>query len=124
MLDKLKAMGSIAALMKNQDGLRDAATRVRESMDAARIDGQAGAGAVRVVVSGSMKVLSVDLAPALASGMAADERTRQLAGSLIADAVNDALAKAQAKLQEAISAESRALGLGDLGGGDLGSLLG
>ena len=39
------------------------------------------------------------------------DRTRQLASSLIADAVNDALAQAQVQLKSAIDAEAKALGL-------------
>lgn len=114
MLDKIKAMGAMAALMKNQDALKDAAQRVREKLDATRVTGEAGAGAARAIVTGSMRVVSVELTPGLISGMALDERTRELASSLIADAVNDALRQAQGKLREAIQLEARALGLEDM----------
>jgi DNA-binding protein YbaB len=46
--------------------------------------------------------------------MALDEKTRQLAGSLIADAVNDAIRQAQAKLKETLDTEARAMGLDGL----------
>ncbi len=111
MFDKLKAMGAVTSLLKNQDALRDAAARVREGMERTLVTGQAGSGAARATVTGTLKVQSVELSPALVGGMAADERTRQLASSLIADAVNDALAQAQAKLKSAIDAEAKALGL-------------
>jgi DNA-binding protein YbaB len=124
MFDKLKAMGAVASLMKNQDGLRDAAARVREKSEQTRVTGEAGGGACRVVAAGNMKIISVELSSALVAGMAADERTRQLASSLVADAVNDALRHAQERLQEQISVEAKALGLGDLPTGDLGGLLG
>ena len=114
MFDKIKAMGAMAQLMKNQDALKDAGKRVREQMEATRVIGEAGAGAARATVTGSMRVLSVELAPGLISGMALDQRTRELASSLIADAVNDGLRQAQIKLQEAINAEARALGLEDM----------
>ena len=114
MFDKIKAMGAMAQLMKNQDALKDAGKRVREQMEATRVTGEAGAGAARATVSGSMRVISVELAPGLISGMALDQRTRELASSLIADAVNDALRQAQVKLQEAINAEAKALGLEDM----------
>ncbi len=111
MFDKLKSMGALAALMKNQDQVRAAGERVRARLEAARVEGEAGAGAARVVATGAMRVLSVELAPALVTGMAVDEKTRSLAASLIADAVNDAIAKAQACLRDEIGQEARELGL-------------
>lgn len=114
MFDKFKAMGALAGLMKNQEKLREAGQRVKERMANTRCTGQAGSGAARAVVTGRMEVVEIELSPALAAGMAADEKTRQLAGSLIAEAVNDALKQAQYKLGEAIRLESAALGLGDV----------
>lgn len=122
MFDKLKAMGSIAALLKDKDRLRAAAERVKEATARARATGQAGAGAVRVTASGHLRVLEIELAPALVAGMAADDATRRLAGSFIADAVNDALANAQALAQQELRKEARELGLDDLPL-DLGGLL-
>lgn len=123
MFDKLKAMGAMASLMKNQDQIKDAFARVREKSEQLRVVGEAGGGACRVIAAGNMKVISVELSPALVAGMAADERTRELASSLVADAVNDALRQAQQKLQDQVSAEAKALGL-ELPAGDLGGLLG
>ena len=51
MFDKLKAMGAVANLMKNQEGLKVAAARVREKMENTRVNGEAGSGAARAVVS-------------------------------------------------------------------------
>lgn len=123
MFDKLKAVGAISALMKNQDKIKESLAKVREQMERTTVTGQAGGGAATVTCSGQMKVLNVELSAALVNGMAADEKTRLLAGSLIAEATNDALKQAQARLKEALERETRALGLGDLGLGDgLGSL--
>lgn len=79
---------------------------------------------MRVVASGQLKVLSVELSPALVAGMAGDDKTRSLAGSLIVEATNEALKMAQEKLKEAIDRESKVLGLPDLGGGGLAELMG
>lgn len=114
MFDKLKSMGALANLMKNQDALRAAGQRVREKLEATEVVGEAGAGAARAVVTGALRVRSVELAPGLIAGMVADERTRALASSLIADAVNDAIAKAQRKMQEAVRVEADALGIADM----------
>jgi DNA-binding protein YbaB len=112
--DKLKAMGAMAALMKDKDKLRAAGQRIKETAAATRATGEGGGGAVRVTVDGKMHVLSVELQPALASGMAADERTRELAGNLIAEAANNAMAAAQAKMRVVIEKEARELGLPDM----------
>jgi DNA-binding protein YbaB len=113
--DKLKAMGAVASLMKDKEKLREIGARIKRRAEETRASGEAGSGAVRVTVNGQMKVLEVELTPALVAGMAADERTRQLAGSLIADAVNHAIATSQNMMKSVIDQESRELGLGDLG---------
>jgi len=109
--DKLKAMGAMASLMKNQDKLKDAGERIRLRAESIRVTGEAGGGAARAVVSGSMRVVSIELAPGLINGMALDEKTRSLAGTLITDAVNDGLRQAQTKLKAALDDEAKGLGL-------------
>lgn len=111
MFDKFKAMGAVAGLMKNQEGLKQAAARVRERMERTTVAGEAGSGAARAIVTGTLKVVSVELSPALVGGMNADDRTRQLASSLIADAINEAMRQAHVKIKEAIEVETKALGL-------------
>src|SRR5262245_2912853 len=115
MFDKLKAMGAVASLLKDKDRIREIGARIKQRAEETRAAGEAGGGAVRVTVNGQMKVLEVELTPALVAGMAADERTRALAGSLIADAVNQATTTAQMMMKNVIDQESRELGLGDLG---------
>lgn len=111
MLENMKVMGALAGLMKNKDGLAEASRRVREKMDATRVTGTAGGGAAVAVVTGSMRVVSVELSPALVMGMAGDAKTHELAGGLIAEAVNSAMKQAQQQLQEAVRVEAKALGL-------------
>src|SRR5690606_29115019 len=99
MFDKLKAMGAMASLLKDKERLKAAGERIKAAAAATRATGEGGGGAVRVTVDGRMRVLEVELQPALVNGMAADDRTRELAGSLIADACNNAMAAAQAKMK-------------------------
>jgi len=101
----------MASLMKNQDKLKDAGERIRQRAETIRVTGEAGGGAARAVCSGSMRVVSIELAPALVNGMALDEKTRALAGTLITEAVNHGLAQAQIKLKAALDEEARGLGL-------------
>lgn len=110
MFDNMKMMTALAGLMKNKDKLREAGARIKEKSETTRVTGESGMGAVRVVVNGAMKVLSVELAPGLVVGMNADDKTRALAGQLIAEAVNDGVQKAQAKMKEAIDEEAKGLG--------------
>tara|TARA_R110002096_G_scaffold173781_2_gene347984 strand:- start:147101 stop:147472 length:372 start_codon:yes stop_codon:yes gene_type:complete len=114
MLDKLKAMQALGSLMKNKEQLAEAGERIKSKMDAMRVDGQAGGGACRAVVNGKMKLLDLTLDPALLSGMAVDEKTRDLATTLIKDAINDATENAQRQVQALIAREADELGLGDL----------
>ncbi len=115
MFDSLKAMGAVAGLLKDKDKLRAAGDRIKAAAAATRATGEGGAGAVRVTVDGKMRVMAVELQPALVSGMAADDRTRELAGSLIAEACNAAMASAQAKMSVLIEKEAAGLGLPGLG---------
>lgn len=111
MFEQMKMMGALAALMKDKDKLAARAAKLREEMDRLRVEGQAGGGAVRVVVTGRMKVVSVDVSGPLAAGMATDPATKALAAGLIAEGVNDALGKAQEKLALSVEHEAAELGL-------------
>ena len=120
MFDSLKTMQALGSLMKNKDQIAQAARRVGEKLDALRVEGEAGSGACHATVTGKMRVVDVTLEPSLVAGMGADEKTRGLAQTLIAEAVNDANTKAQARAHAIVRAEAEDLGLGDLDLGDLG----
>ncbi|GJQ29459.1 MAG: hypothetical protein HBSAPP03_13430 [Phycisphaerae bacterium] len=107
----MKMLGALAGLMKNKDKVQEAARRTRAKLESTRVVGEAGGGAARAVVRGTMMVERVELSPALLTGMAADERTRELAAGLIAQAVNAGLVQARQRLHEAINAEAKELGL-------------
>ncbi|MBC7770951.1 MAG: YbaB/EbfC family nucleoid-associated protein [Pyrinomonadaceae bacterium] len=111
MLDSLKMAGTLAGLMKNKEGLKKAGERVKHRLSEIRVVGQAGAGAVRVTVDGKMHVHAVELMPALATHLTSDPAGRAMAESLIAEATNDAIGKAQVLAQKEIQKEAEALGL-------------
>lgn len=110
MFENLKAMGAIAGLLKDQDRLRESAQRVRDRLAEARIEGESGGGAVRAVVDGRLRVVSVTLSSGLASGLA-DGRARERAEGLIAEAVNRATERARVLIAEEVSREADALGV-------------
>ena len=116
MFAKLKTMQALGSLMKNKEQLAEAGERIKSKVETMRVDGQAGGGACRAVVSGKMKLIDLTLDPALLAGMAVDEKTRDLATALIKDAINDATQRAQQQVQDLISREAEELGLGDIGG--------
>lgn len=123
MFDNLKALGAISALAKNKDKLAESAKRVRDELERARVAGESAGGVVRAVASGDLRIISIEISPALGAGIGASDADRAMACSLIADAVNDALTKSRAKAQEAVRREADALGLPDISG-DLGVSLG
>lgn len=123
MFDQLKAMGALAGLVQNKDRLRAAAERVRASLDRDPPVGEAGGGAARAAIDGKLRVRQLTLDPALAAGLAGEGSAREQAERLIAEAVNDGLGKAQARLAAAVQAEAKALGIEELPF-DLGKLFG
>lgn len=122
MFDQFKQMQALAGLLKNKEGLRDAGERIKAKVERLRVEGEAGAGACRAIVTGKMRVESIELSAGLLQGMAVDERTRDLAAALVRDAVNDGLERAQAAIRSEVEREAAALGLEGLGG-QLGGLL-
>jgi DNA-binding protein YbaB len=132
MLDAFKAAGAIAGLMRNKEVLSAAGERIKARLAELRAVGHAGCreggtggDAIRVTVDGRMNVLDVSIDPSLARAALGEGRggadDAAAVGRLIAEAVNDAIRRAQALAQEELAREARALGLPDLPG--LSSLL-
>jgi len=129
MFDQFKAMGALAGLLKNGDRLREAGERVKTTLEALRVDGESGGGAVHVRASGRMRIESVAIAPAIGAALAgADEAARAEAHELVAAAINEALQRAEREAKDVIARELDDLGLSDLadmgGPGGLAGLLG
>jgi DNA-binding protein YbaB len=111
MFDNMRMMGALAGLMKNKDKLKEAGERVKAKAEEMRVTAEAGGGAARATVTGTMRVVAVELTPALVLGMAAEDRTRELAASLIAEAVNAAIKDAQLRMKSLLDEEARGLGI-------------
>ncbi|MFI4892351.1 MAG: YbaB/EbfC family nucleoid-associated protein [Phycisphaerales bacterium JB058] len=121
----LKNMGAIASLMGRKDEIKAAAEELAKRVAELRIEGSAGGGACRVIVSGKQRVEKVELDPAVCAGMAASADARVQAQRLITEATNDALEKCQNRIREMVELEVKRLGLEDLipaGGGGLGPI--
>jgi len=118
MFDQFKAMGQVAALLRDKEKLREAGERVKARLEAVRAEGEAGGGAVRATVNGKMSLISLELAPALLSG-----GEKPMVEGLIIEAVNKAGEAAQERARAALDEEAREMGLPELPGG-IGGLLG
>jgi DNA-binding YbaB/EbfC family protein len=118
MFDNLKALGALAGLMQNKDKVRAAAERFKDKLERINVTGTAGGGAVRVSVTGKLRVTDVSLDPALIAGLQAGEGGRAMAQSLIQDAMNDAMSRAQGLVHEEADKQARELGLPGLPGMD------
>lgn len=115
MFDQFKALGALAALMKDKERLREVAERFRDRLQRISVVGSAGGGAVRVTMSGQLRVTDVTLDPALMAGLETGEGGRAMAQTLIQDAINDAIAQTQILVQQEAQRQAKELGLGDLG---------
>ena len=116
MFDQMKAMGAIAGLLKDKEKVRQMATEFERRMETISAIGSSGGGAVRVTVSGKMRVTDVFLDPALIAGMAAEGNGREMAQALILDATNDALLQAQMRVKDEAQKMSDELGLPEIPG--------
>jgi len=120
MFDQLKAMGAVAGLLKDKERLRAMTEQFKDKMERTRVTGAAGGGAVRVTISGKLRVTDVEVMPALLGG--AEDSGRVQLQNLILEATNDALERVQALIQEEATRRMQELGLPDMPG--LGNLLG
>jgi hypothetical protein len=116
MFDQMKAMGAMAGLLKDKDKLREMAQEFERRLETISAIGSSGGGAVRVTVSGKMRVTDTFLDPALVAGMTAEGNGREMAQALIQDATNDALLQAQMRVKDEAQKMSDELGLPEIPG--------
>lgn len=112
MFDHLK---NLAALMGQAKELRARMEQIQAALAKKEVEGEAGAGAVRVRMNGKFEVLKVSVDRPLVATLAGTgtQADAQIVGELIASAVNDAMTKAQALAQDEMM---RATGLSGLPG--------
>ena len=96
-------LASMAAMLKQAKELQGNVKRIREELADTRFEAAAG-GLVRAVVTGDMRVVSVEIAP----------DTGAAAGALAAEAVNAALDNAKTALQQRIREAAGGLDIPDL----------
>jgi nucleoid-associated protein EbfC len=89
--------GQIAGLMKQAQAMQDNLRKAQEELATAEVEGQSGAGLVKVLMSCRNDVRRVTIDPSL---LAED---KDMLEDLVAAAVNDAVRRAEATSQERMS---------------------
>ena len=104
-------MKDMQRMMKEAQKMAADMQKAQAEVAEQRVEGSAGGGAVKVVATGDMNIVSVTLDPALLEDLEPDDV--EMIGDTVTAAVNDALEKARALQEEAMG--PLAGGLGGLG---------
>jgi len=91
--------------MKQAQKMQEDMQKAQEEIAAMEVTGEAGAGMVKVTMTGRNEVRKVDIDPSLF------EDDREMVEDLVAAACNDAVQKIQRESQERMSGMAESLGL-------------
>jgi DNA-binding YbaB/EbfC family protein len=97
--------GGLAGLMKQAQQMQENMKRLQEQLAAVEVEGQAGAGLVKVVMTCRHDVKRVTIDPSLLQ----DER--EMLEDLVAAAVNDAVRRVETTVQERMAGVTAGLPL-------------
>jgi DNA-binding YbaB/EbfC family protein len=100
--------GQIAGLMRQAQQMQEKMKQVQDSLSQEMVEGQSGAGLVKITMNCKHEVKAVRIDPSLMSADADDRETLQ---DLLVEAINDASAKAEAVSQQRLSAVTAGLPL-------------
>ena len=96
--------GGIAGLMKQAQQMQERMTKAQEELGAVEVEGQSGAGMVRVIMTCKYDVRRVNIDASVLDD-------KEMLEDLIAAAMNDAVRKAKATTQEKMSGFTAGLSL-------------
>ena len=97
--------GQLAGFMKQAQQMQENLKKAQEEIAGMEVEGQAGAGMVKVVMTGRHDVKRVSIDPSLMS------EDKDMLEDLIAAAVNDAVRRVEAATQEKMGGLTSGLGL-------------
>jgi nucleoid-associated protein EbfC len=97
--------GAIGNLMKQAQQMQENMRRMQEQLATQEVEGQAGAGLVKVTMTCRHDVKRVSIDPSVVGD------DRELLEDLVAAAMNDAVRKVEATVQEKMGAMSAGMGL-------------
>jgi hypothetical protein len=101
-------MGGIGNLMKQAQAIQENMQKMQAKLAEMEVEGVAGAGMVKVVMTGKHDVRRVTIDPSLLSGSDDD---KEMLEDLIAAAVNDAVRKIEETVQEKMASATAGLPL-------------
>ena len=97
--------GGLGNLMKQAQMMQENMKKAQEQIALMEVEGQSGAGMVKVLMNGRHDVKRVNIDPSLMSD------DKEMLEDLIAAAVNDAVRKIEATTQEKMGALTAGMGL-------------
>jgi DNA-binding YbaB/EbfC family protein len=97
--------GQLAGLMKQAQQMQENLKKVQEEIAAMEIEGQSGAGMVKVVMTGRHDVKRVSIDPSLLSD------DKEMLEDLVAAAINDAVRRVESATQEKMGSVTAGLPL-------------
>ena len=97
--------GQLAGLMKQAQQMQENMRKAQEQLALIEVEGQSGAGLVKVVMTCKHDVKRVSIDPSLLSD------DKEMLEDLIAAAVNDAVRRVEATAQEKLSGLTSGMGL-------------
>ncbi len=113
MFDGLRGMAGLAGIMKDLPRLKERMELIKEELGRERVSAETGGGAVRVTADGLMRIISVEIEPALLAGLIEvdDPDDRALGQDLIIGATNLALERSREVAQRVVSEAAAELGI-------------
>lgn len=97
--------GGLGDIMKQAQQVQENMQRAQEEIAATEVQGESGAGMVKVVMTGQHDVKGIEIEPSLMSG------DKEMLEDLIAAAVNDANRRVEKAVQDKMSNAASAFGL-------------
>jgi len=105
MFDQFKNLGNMAQMMGQAGQIKEKLAELQKELDRLEVIGDAGAGAVRVTMSGKFECRRVDLDRTMLASLAGegDSADQTMVEELLRSAYNDAVAKAQEAARQELS---------------------
>ena len=97
--------GQLAGLMKQAQQMQDNMRKMQEQLAGVEVEGQSGAGMVKVVMPCKHDVKRISIDPSLGGD------DKEMLEDLVAAAVNDAVRRVEATVQEKMSGLTAGMGL-------------
>ena len=97
--------GQLAGLMKQAQQMQENMRKMQEQLASVEVEGQSGAGMVKVVMTCKHDVKRISIDPSLVGD------DKEMLEDLVAAAVNDAVRRVEATVQEKMSGFTAGMGL-------------